>query len=107
MSGTYVLEYFPELARKYKLPRPYTQKIQPYEFGDPFKKTTCLWIKGLPKLKPTNIVEPQLVQYYASDGRVVTFSVDYITNTKDRARIRSKTYPGIAKAMAEQWGVNL
>lgn len=104
MSGTYVLEYFPELARKYKLPRPYTQKIQPYEFGDPFKKTTCLWIKGLPKLKPTNIVEPQLVQYYASDGRVVTFSVDYITNTKDRARIRSKTYPGIAKAMAEQWG---
>ena len=73
------------------------QIIQPYEYGDKFKKTTCLWLKGLPKLKPTNIVEPNLKTYKCGK----TFSVDYCgANGKQR----SKTYPGIAKAIADQWG---
>ena len=68
------------------------QIIQPYEFGHPERKATCLWIKGLPLLRPTNIV----------DGR--NQSIWKMPPSKDRAKIRSKTFPGIAKAMAEQWG---
>lgn len=73
------------------------QIIQPYEFGDPYKKTTCLWLKGLPKLKQTKIVEPKIKTY--SDGS--KFSADYgwLSNHK-----RNKTYQGIADAMAQQWG---
>ena len=71
--------------------RPPDQYIQPYHFGDPYKKTTCLWLKGLPELKPTNIVE----------GREQRLHL--LPPTKDRAKLRSKTFPGIAKAMAEQF----
>lgn len=80
------------------------QIIQPYEFGDPYKKTTCLWLKGLPQLKPTDVVEPQLVKYTCKDGKVVTFSADYGGSDKDSGKRRSKTYSGIAQAMADQWG---
>ena len=80
------------------------QIIQPYEFGDPYKKTTCLWLKGLPQLKPTDVVEPQLVKYTCKDGKVVTFSADYGGGDKDSGKRRSKTYSGIAQAMADQWG---
>jgi len=73
------------------------QIIQPFQFGDPFRKTTCLWLKNLPLLRATKIVKPQLIQY--KDGS--TFSADYGWSTNKR---RSATYPGIAKAMAEQWG---
>lgn len=73
------------------------QIIQPYQFGDPYRKKTCLWLKNLPLLKSTKIVEPKLKRY--KDGSV--FSVDYGWSTNKR---RSVTYPGIAKAMAEQWG---
>ena len=81
------------------------QIIQPYEFGDPHKKTTCLWLKGLPLLQSTKIVEPTLVQYQCKDGKTVTFD-EYMVKgfDGDRAKHRSKTFPGIAKAMAEQWG---
>ena len=81
------------------------QIVQPYEYGDPHRKTTCLWLKGLPPLKPTNIVEPTLIQYECKDGKVVTFD-EYMVRgfDGDRAKHRSKTFPGIAKAMAEQWG---
>ena len=105
ISGVYILEHFPELAKKYNLPIQPTQTIQPYEFGEPFKKTTNLWLKGLPKLIPTDIVEPSLVSYVGKDGRVTTFSTDYVHIPKgvNRAIFRSKTYPGIAKAIAEQY----
>jgi len=81
------------------------QIIQPYEFGHPAKKSTCLWLKNLPKLVPTDIVEPDLVKYQCKDGKVVTFSADYGVgfNTAHDKR-RSKTYPGVAEAMASQWG---
>ena len=80
------------------------QIIQPYEHGDPYKKTTCLWLKGLDPLQPTDVVEPKLVSYTNKDGRTVTFSADYGSGNKGHGKRRSKTYPGIAKAMAEQWG---
>lgn len=78
------------------------QIIQPYQFGDPFEKKTCLWLKNLPKLEYTNIVTPPPRQQLKS-GR--TMPVWY-SNAKhsERQKIRSKTFPGIAKAMAEQWG---
>ncbi len=77
------------------------QIIQPYQFGDPFEKRTCLWLKGLPNLVPTDVVEPPARQQLKS-GKSMP---EWYSNApkKDRARIRSKTFPGIAKAMAEQW----
>lgn len=79
------------------------QIIQPYMFGDAERKSTCLWLKGLPKLEPTNIVEPELYTY--KDGR--TDGLWHIKTIglppKERAMMRSKTFPGIAKAMAVQW----
>lgn len=77
------------------------QIIQPYQFGDPFEKRTCLWLKGLPNLVPTGVVEPPARQQLKS-GKSMP---EWYSNApkKDRARIRSKTFPGIAKAMAEQW----
>lgn len=104
ISGDYIPKWFPDLAEKYGLPIKPTQIIQPYEFGDPHKKTTCLWLKGLPKLIPTNIVDPKLVSYICKSGKKVTFSEYMVRGFEgDRAKHRSKTFPGIAKAMAEQW----
>lgn len=77
------------------------QIIQPYMFGDPFEKKTALWLKGLPPLKPTNIVEPPPRQVLSS-GR--TMPLWYSNCGGNRPKARSKTFPGIAKAMAEQWG---
>jgi len=68
------------------------QIIQPYQFGHGETKATCLWLKNLPKLKPTNIVE----------GR--GHSIWYTSPGKDRGKNRSRTFQGIADAMAEQWG---
>jgi len=78
--------------------------IQPYEFGHPYKKTTCLWLKGLPPLKPTEIVEPEIKTYTCKNGKTVHFSADYGGGGAGSGKRRSKTYPGIARAMAEQWG---
>lgn len=68
------------------------QIIQPWQFGHGEQKATCLWLKGLPPLVPTNIVEGREQRLYR------------LPPSKDRAMLRSKTYPGIANAMAEQWG---
>lgn len=87
-----------------QLYRMYDQCIQPYEHGHPERKSTCLWLKNLPKIKPTNIVEPKLTtlpdgkQY--SDWHLRTFGM----KPEERRRERSKTFEGIAKAFAEQWG---
>lgn len=109
ISGDYIPKWFPDLAEKYGLPIKPSQIIQPYEYGHAAKKSTCLWIKGLPNLIPTKIVEPELVKYTCANGKVATFSKDYCydfdwNNPEERSRVRSKTYPGVAKAMAEQWG---
>lgn len=78
-------------------------KIQPYEFGEPERKTTCLWLKGLPKLKPTNIVEPIIVKC-ASGAIESNWHMETLhLKPKERSKLRSKTFPGIARAMAEQW----
>ena len=68
------------------------QIIQPWMFGHGETKATCLWLKGLPKLKPTNIVK----------GRIAR--IHRMPPSKDRAKNRSRTYLGIAEGMAEQWG---
>lgn len=113
ISGEYISKWFPDLAKKYNLPKKPSQIIQPYEYGDAAKKSTCLWLKGLPELRPTDIVEPG--EFYISpsgrkfsvgsssdmardeNGKVIAW------NDPRTAKIRSKTFPGIAKAMAEQW----
>ena len=88
----------------YRLPK-CTQAIQPYEYGHEYSKRTCLWLKGLPNLKPTNIVKPkggwvcgnaEVWKRQAAKGEVI--------GKEKSAKHRSKTFPGIAKAMAEQWG---
>ena len=82
------------------------QIIQPYEFGDPFSKKTCLWLRGLPKLVPTNLVDPGERVRFASGKSMPKWYADaYRLSPKERAKARSKTFPGIAKAMAEQWSV--
>ena len=81
------------------------QTIEPYQFGDHARKKTCLWLKHLPALKPTNIVEPKLKYYTSHDGRTKSFSADYgVGYQTPHSERRSKTYPGIVRAMAEQWG---
>lgn len=80
------------------------QVIQPYMFGDPHAKRTCLWLKNLPKLIETDVVEPEYV-VYASGKRMAKWYVDVANLPKhERMRARSKTFPGIAKAMADAWG---
>lgn len=78
------------------------QIVQPYYFGDPFEKRTCLWLKGLPKLEKTNEVEPEPRIKYASGCTMPAWYANL--SPKDRAKERSKTFPGFAEAMAEQWG---
>lgn len=68
------------------------QIIQPWQFGHGETKATCLWLKGLPLLKPTNIVKGREQKIWK------------MPPSEDRAKLRSKTYDGVAKAMAEQWG---
>ena len=81
-----------------------TQIIQPYEYGHPTSKSTCLWLKNLEPLQPTDIGEPIWIN--VSDGkRMSKFHYDTYTLPKEeRGKIRSATFPGIAKAMADQWG---
>lgn len=85
----------------YKKP---TQIIQPYQFGHTERKATCLWLKGLPLLKPTNIVEPDIIKHASgrTDSRLHFETLKL--PPKERSKMRSKTFEGIAKAMAEQWG---
>lgn len=91
-------------SRIYELPK-YSQIIQPFEYGHPYSKKTCLWLKNLSKLNPTNILNEY--KPYISCG------TSRNKGNKDKSgfsraggssKIRSKTFPGIARAMAEQWG---
>ena len=64
------------------------QIIQPYQFGHPAKKSTCLWLKNLPKLKPTEVVEPKTKSYVCKNGKKVTFSDDYGCRSTKQAFFR-------------------
>lgn len=87
------------------------QIIQPWMFGDKFTKSTCLWLKGLPKLEPTNIVDKgEFIEWVDKNGnkkKQPKWYFEALKNaktSKERSKIRSKTFPGIAKAMAVEWG---
>lgn len=104
-GGKYIRTHFPDLAEKYGLPIADTQRVHPWMFGDPYEKTTCLWLKGLPVLKATNPVEPE-PRHITSGGKSLPawYNNSTIRMPGKRQTVRSKTFPGIAKAMAEQWG---
>lgn len=81
------------------------QIIQPFEYGHGTTKATCLWLKGLPLLKPTNIVDKGEVITFASGKRMSKwFYESSHLPPKERERMRNKTFQGIADAMADQWG---
>lgn len=82
------------------------QYIQPYEFGHKDSKQTGLWLKNLPLLKPTNIVEPEWVYPKSGSGRRMSkrHANNPSTNNPENAKFRSITFQGIADAMADQWG---
>lgn len=80
------------------------QWIQPYEHGHKDSKMTGLWLKNLPLIKPTNIVEPEWVVPPSGKRMSRTHACNPSTNNHDNAKLRSRTYQGIANAMAEQWG---
>lgn len=88
-----------------------TQIIHPWEYGDPYEKTTCLWLKGLPPLKPIVTEKPELEHFEWIDSRTGKRRREpkWIAEARalpplERAMARSKTFPGVARAMAEQWG---
>ena len=77
--------------------------IHPYYFGDDAKKKTCLWLKGLEPLRPTNIIEPTtVITGNSTDSPWHAYS--WGLPPDERSKARSKTFPGIAEAMADQWG---
>lgn len=84
--------------------RPATQIIQPYQFGEDASKATCLWLKGLPPLVPTKHVSPRMVNGRPRWANQTDSGQNKLGPSADRAKLRSITYAGIAKAMAEQWG---
>lgn len=79
------------------------QYIEPYMFGDPEKKKTGLWLKGLPLLKPTNIVEPVIIHCKSGANEPRWHMETMHLPQEQRSRVRSQTFPGIAEAMASQW----
>ena len=85
------------MSTEYRKP---DQIIQPWQFGHPEKKSTCLWLKGLPSLQETNNVYDIMMSLPKRERERVAL----MSPSPDRAKLRAKTYPGIAKAMAEQWG---
>ncbi len=96
------------MSGKYRKP---DQIIQPWQFGDKAQKSTCLWLKGLPKLSHTSIVEKgEFFEFTSKKGEKKRMPMWYYKALQEaktpeqRRTLRSKTFPGIAKAMAEQWG---
>lgn len=87
----------PVPSKVFGLPK-YHQIIQPYHYGHPVSKRTCLWLKGLPKLVPTNPVTCK------ENTRLAGNWYNKAGSIEQRRQARSKTFTGIAKAMAEQWG---
>ncbi len=95
------------MSNKWKKPN---QIVQPWQFGDEFQKSTCLWLKGLPNLEPTDIVgKGEFIEFTSKKGikkkqpKWYFEALKNAENPQERACLRSKTFPGIAKAMATQW----
>ena len=88
------------MSTRYKKP---SQIIQPFQFGDPERKATCLWLENLPLLVPTNIVEPDIIVHKSgkTDSRLHFETLKL--SKEERRKARSKTFKGIADAMADQW----
>lgn len=80
------------------------QIINPYEFGHDASKKTCLWLKNLPKLASTNLIEPRIINGRKRWGNQTDSGQNKLAPSDDRWKIRSETYKGIAEAMANQWG---
>jgi hypothetical protein len=80
------------------------QIIQPYQFGHDASKKTCLWLRGLPLLQPTQHVAPRVVGAKQRWGNQTDSGQNKLPPSEDRWKIRSETFPGIARAMADQWG---
>jgi len=90
------------MSTKWRKPN---QIFQPYHFGDAFEKKTCLWLKGLPKLQHTKVVKPPERTKFKSGKTMATWFVkSWSLSPKERSIARSKTFPGVANAMADQWG---
>jgi len=107
-GGKYIKKYYPELWQEmkgYGFPFKPSQTIHPYMFGNGERKATCLWIKGIPLLTPTDIVPINWI--IGKNGKKYTathYGTCFKTDKDEQGKRRSKTFPGIAKAMAEQWG---
>lgn len=83
---------------------PASQIVQPYSFGADASKATCLWLRGLPKLRATKYIEPRMVDGRPRWGNQTDTGQNRLAPSADRWQLRSQTYPGIAAAMADQWG---
>lgn len=110
ISGEYIKTWFPDLAEKYGLPLKPNQIIQPWMFGDNHSKSTCLWLKGVEPLVPKVTEQPELEWFECVDGKTGKkkrqpkwYYEAFKLSPAERAKVRSKTFEGIAKAMAEQW----
>ena len=88
----------PVSSRIYEMP-PHSQEIQPWQFGHPVRKKTRLWLKGLPPLVPTSVVSPECGCHESGTW--------FMKGGRERQKNRAKTFPGVAEAMAEQWGGRL
>ena len=98
IGGDYIKKWFPDLCQQYMLPLRHSQYIHPYEYGHPEQKKTALWIRGLPLLEETdNVYEHMMTLPKKERERILWLG-------SNKSRERSKTYQGIAEAMAEQWG---
>lgn len=89
------------MSTRYRKP---DQIIQPYQFGEPHAKKTCLWIQGLPLLQPTEEVEPEYVTTKSGKRMPKWYNDAWNLPEHERRKVRSKTFEGVAKAMADQWG---
>lgn len=91
------------LSRVWRKP---SQIIQPYQFGDDASKATCLWLDGLPLLIPTHQIAPRIVSGRQRWGNQTDSGQNRLSPGPDRWKERSRTFPGIAAAMAEQWSAS-
>ena len=92
-------------SKIYELPR-YSQIIQPYQFGEPYSKRSCLWLKGLPNLRPTKVIKDNIIQWVNGGSKKADGtqrSKNARASTFRDSKTKSKTFKGIANAMAEQW----
>lgn len=80
------------------------QTIQPYHYGHDASKATCLWLKNLPLLTPTQMIEPRIINGKPRWGNQTDSGQNKLPPSADRWKLRSETYQGIAEAMANQWG---